>query len=60
MLAGRHGHRLNAWIAAVEADDLPELHSYANGLKRDYDAVATASPWPTAPAPQKARSTGSK
>jgi transposase len=39
MLTGRHGHRLNAWIAAVEADDLPELHSYANGLKRDHDAV---------------------
>ena len=39
MLTGRHGHRLNSWIAAVEADDLPELHSYANGLKRDYDAV---------------------
>jgi transposase len=39
MLTGRHGHRLDAWIAAVEADDLPELHSYANGLKRDYDAV---------------------
>lgn len=39
MLTGRHGHRLNDWIAAVEADDLPELHSYANGLKRDYDAV---------------------
>jgi transposase len=39
MLTGRHGDRLDAWIAAVEADDLPELHSYANGLKRDYDAV---------------------
>jgi hypothetical protein len=39
MLTGRHGHRLDAWIAAVEADDLPELHSYANGLKRDYNAV---------------------
>jgi transposase len=39
MLTGRHGHRLDAWIAAVEADDLPELHSYANGLTRDYDAV---------------------
>jgi transposase len=39
MLTGRHGHRLDAWIAAVEADELPELHSYANGLKRDYDAV---------------------
>ncbi|MEV8517921.1 ISL3 family transposase [Dactylosporangium sp. NPDC051484] len=39
MLTGRHGDRLDAWIAAVEADDLPDLHSYANGLKRDYDAV---------------------
>lgn len=39
MLTNRHGHRLDAWIDAVEADDQPELHSYANGLKRDYDAV---------------------
>jgi transposase len=39
MLTGRHGHRLNAWIAAVDADDLPELHSYTAGLKRDHDAV---------------------
>jgi len=39
MLTGRHGHRLDAWIAAVEADDLPELHSYTVGLKRDHAAV---------------------
>ena len=39
MLTGRHGHRLDAWIAAVEADDLPELHSYTTGLKRDHAAV---------------------
>ncbi|MEV0136636.1 transposase [Dactylosporangium sp. NPDC050688] len=39
MLTSRHGHHLDAWIAAVQADDLPELHSYANGLQRDYDAV---------------------
>jgi transposase len=39
MLTSRHGDRLDDWITAVEADDLPELHSYANGLKRDYDAV---------------------
>jgi transposase len=39
MLTGRHGHRLDAWIAAVEADDLPELHSYTAGLKRDHAAV---------------------
>jgi transposase len=33
------GNRLNAWIAAVEADDQPDLHSFATGLKRDWDAV---------------------
>ncbi len=39
MLTGRHGERLNEWIAAVKADDQPDLHSFAAGLKRDYDAV---------------------
>jgi transposase len=33
------GNRLNAWIAAVEADDQPDLHSFTTGLKRDWDAV---------------------
>jgi transposase len=39
MLTGRRGERLDAWIAAVEADDLPELHSYTTGLNRDHTAV---------------------
>ena len=39
MLTGRHGDRLDAWIEAVEADDLPDLHRFANGLKRDHAAV---------------------
>lgn len=39
MLTGRHGERLDAWIAAVESDDLPDLHSFVTGLRRDYDAV---------------------
>jgi transposase len=39
ILTGRHGDRLDAWIAAVHADDLPALHSFARGLQRDYDAV---------------------
>jgi transposase len=33
------GKRLNTWIAAVEADDQPDLHSFTTGLKRDWDAV---------------------
>jgi transposase len=39
MMTCLHGERLDAWIAKVEADDLPELHSFAVGLKRDYAAV---------------------
>jgi hypothetical protein len=39
MMTGRHGDRLDAWIAAVDADDQPDLHSFTAGLKRDHDAV---------------------
>ncbi len=33
ILTGRHGDRLDDWIAAVEADDQPDLHSFAHCLK---------------------------
>jgi transposase len=36
MMTGRHGERLDAWIAAVDAGD---LHSFTNGLTRDHAAV---------------------
>jgi transposase len=39
ILTGRHGDRLDAWIAAAEADDQPDLHSFTTGLKHDYAAV---------------------
>ena len=39
MLTGRHGERLDAWIAAVRAGDLPHLHTFASGLERDHAAV---------------------
>jgi transposase len=39
MMTGRHGDRLDTWIAAVRADDLPHLHTFANGLERDHAAV---------------------
>lgn len=39
MLTGRHGERLDEWMAAVEADDLPQLHRFVTGLRRDYQAV---------------------
>jgi len=39
ILTGRHGDRLDAQMAAVEADDQPDLHSFVRGIKHDYDAV---------------------
>lgn len=39
MMTGRHGERLDDWIAAVEADDFPQLHSFTAGLVRDRAAV---------------------
>jgi transposase len=39
ILTGRHGDRLDAWMAAVEADDQPDPHSFVRGSKHDYHAV---------------------
>lgn len=39
ILTGRRGECLDAWMDAVEADDLPHLHRFVRGLRRDYDAV---------------------
>jgi transposase len=39
ILTGRHGEHLDAWIATVRTDDLPHLHTFANGLEHDHAAV---------------------
>jgi transposase len=39
MMTERQGQRLDQWIADVRADPLPALHSFANGLQKDHDAV---------------------
>jgi transposase len=39
ILTGLRGDRLDGWIAAVDADDLPGLHSFTTGLRRDHQAV---------------------
>jgi transposase len=39
MMTGRHGEHLSAWITAVEADDLPHLHSFTRGIRHDQAAV---------------------
>jgi transposase len=47
ILTGLHGDRLDDWITAVEADDQPDLHSFARGLRQDHDAVLNGLtlPW---------------
>jgi transposase len=47
ILTGLHGDRLDDWITAVEADDQPDLHSFARGIKRDHQAVLNGLtlPW---------------
>jgi transposase len=39
IMTGRRGTEFGTWLDAVEADDLPALHSFATGLRRDLDAV---------------------
>jgi transposase len=33
------GDHLDAWMAAVDVDDLPALYGFVHGLRRDLDAV---------------------
>ncbi len=39
ILTGLHGERLDDWIQAIDADDLPAMHSFTAGLKHDHTAV---------------------
>jgi transposase len=39
LLAERRGEDLDAWMTAVDGDDLPALHSFVHGLRMDLPAV---------------------
>jgi len=39
MLRERQGERLDGWLEQVEAQEVSELRSFAQGLRKDYDAV---------------------
>jgi len=39
ILTGRDGGRLDDWLAAAASPAQPELQSFANGIRRDYQAV---------------------
>lgn len=47
IMCSRHGQKLEAWMAAVDADDQPALHSFVRGLRTDQDAVTAGLtlPW---------------
>lgn len=39
ILTTRSGQHLKDWIITAHVADLPELHTFANGLEKDWDAV---------------------
>ncbi|MFE3205594.1 transposase [Embleya sp. NPDC059237] len=39
LMNNRHGHQLKDWIAQVQADSIPALHTFTTGLGQDRDAV---------------------
>ena len=39
LLTTRRGNDLEDWMSAVEASDLPALHAFVRGLRKDLDAV---------------------
>jgi transposase len=39
IMSGLRGDRLDGWVAAVDADDQPDLRSFTAGLRRDQQAV---------------------
>jgi transposase len=51
MMTGLHGQHLHQWLADVEADDQPQLHSFANGIRRDLQAVTAGLTLPYSSGP---------
>lgn len=51
MMVDRRGRELERWMAAADADNLPALHSFVRGLRRDLDAVTAGLtlPWSSGP-----------
>jgi transposase len=51
MMTHRQGQNLETWMNAVMRDDLPELHSFVTGLRRDQDAVTAGLTLPYSSGP---------
>jgi transposase len=46
MVHRREGDRLDTWLAQVAESCLPELQSFASGIKKDKEAVQASLTWP--------------
>jgi transposase len=57
LLTGRRGQELNAWMIAVEADELPELHGFVHGLRMDLPAVVAGLTLPYSNGPMEGTNT---
>jgi transposase len=60
IMTGRRGVEIEGWIERVEADDLPTLHTFAAGLRRDLAAVINGLSSNTTPAQWKEQSRARK
>ncbi|GAB3976660.1 hypothetical protein GCM10029978_064130 [Actinoallomurus acanthiterrae] len=60
MMLQRRGQHLEEWMAAACADDLPDLHSFVTGLRRDLDAVTAGLTLPHGLGRSKGTSTASR
>ena len=51
MMRDLRGGRLVQWMDEVQADDLPDLHPFLGGVRRDQDAVVAGLtlPWSSGP-----------
>ncbi len=57
LLTGRRGQDLNAWMTAVDADDLPALHGFIHGLRMDLPAVVAGLTLPYSNGPTEGANT---
>lgn len=51
MVRSRQGERLDQWLAEIQENAVAELRAFAQGLRKDYDAVKTGLtlPWSNGP-----------
>ncbi len=57
LLTTRRGADLKAWMSAVEASDLPALHAYVRGLRKDLPAVTAGLSLPYSNGPMEGANT---